>query len=238
MPLDDAPSPPCCAPSIALAHELGGVHRCPDCGSLYEGALPARVDLSAVPRLPPLAEVIADVQLALRWRREHQAIALTPARSPLARLQGEAAVSSSSSSSAPDLWRLIASPESRVGRRARAGFVEALVDYCDATSRDDEEPDWSRARALAARLARLARPHAAVLTTLAHRCRPDVSWSAASLVVADALAPHELRAQWTAPPSTGRAGRPRVDPLAPPPALAAEAWGDQELRAALAAWGA
>lgn len=234
MPLDDAPSPACCDATLALAAMLGGVHRCPGCGAVFEGDRPSHVDLA--PRLPPLAEVIADVQLALRWRREHQAVAAPPSRSPLARLQGEAAVRSTSTASAPDLWRLVASPESRVGRRARAGFVAALLDYCAATSRSDDEPDWSRARALAARLAGLDPAHASTLRALARRCDPGVGWSAAAVAVADELAPPALRAAWARPPETGRRGRPRVDPCLPPPDLAAEAWGEDRLVAALAAW--
>ena len=95
-------------------------------------------DAAPTTRSPRIDDVIADVRLALRWRREHASGVLLRARaSPLARLQGEASGAERDATAAQTagLWRLVTTPSSKVGRRARAGFVAALVEHCEATSR-------------------------------------------------------------------------------------------------------
>lgn len=183
-------------------------------------------DAAPATRSPRLDDVIADVRLALRWRREHSSGVLPrAARSPLARLQGEASGADRDATAAKTagLWRLVTTPSSKVGRRARAAFVAALVEHCGEGPREDgADVDWALARALAARLAALEAPRRRAL-------------------VADACAPPALRASWTGvrrAAGGGEGGRPRVDRLAPPPGAEALAWGERELRAAVDAWAA
>lgn len=232
MHLDVDALPSCCDASIALAQDLGGLHRCPVCGECYEGDRPSHVDLVAR-RAVPLREVLDDVGLALQWAREHQRDTLAPRPSALATLQGRRSVPADEDAtwaSTSALWRLITSPGSRVGRRARASFTDALLRYCADTTRVEVDVDWDRARALAGRLDALAIVHRSVLVCVARRCRRDTAWDLAAIAAADGCAPPALRARWT---STRR-----LDRAAPPPELAALAWGDEALRAAIDAWSA
>ncbi|MFO0607283.1 MAG: hypothetical protein U0324_29235 [Polyangiales bacterium] len=249
LPADDLVEG-CCAETIARVLSTASADACPTCGTVYlppddaanDAAGDARPSRVRAPSPAPLSEAIADVALALRWRREARAVAVGSARSPLAPLQGRSSGAETDASAATTawLWRLVTEPSSKVGRKARAGFVDALVRHCSETSRPDEdEPDWAAARAHAVRLAALERAHREALRAVAARCRPDVAWDVACLVVADECAPAELRATWTGVyRALDGAGRPRVDRTAPPAHVAARAWGDRELRAALAAWGA
>lgn len=236
MHLDVDTLPSCCEATIAIAQDLGGMHRCPTCGELYEGEggieRPSHVALVAH-RALPLREVIADVVLALKWAREHQHDTLAPRPSALATLQGRRSVPADEDAtwaSTSALWRLITSPGSRIGRRARSSFTTALLRYCEDTSRDVVDVDWDRARSLASRLDSLPAVHRAVLVCVARRCRVDVAWDVAALAAADGCAPLAQHQRWT---STRRADR-----AAPPPELAALAWGDDALRAAVDAWSA
>mgnify|MGYP000851156405 CR=1 FL=1 len=235
----------CCAETIARVLASSSADECPTCGTVYlppdnDDARPSCV-APAVP-LPRLADVIADVALALRWRREEREGLGRAPDSVLARLQGRSSGASSDATAASTgaLWRLITQPNSKVGRGARAGFVDVLLRHCEETSRpDDDEPDWAAARSRAIRLAALERCHREALRAVASRCRPGVAWDVACLVVADECAPAELRASWTCVRRAEGAGpgRPRVDRLSPPPEVSARDWGERALRAAMAAWG-
>lgn len=249
MRADDLASLPCCRATLALVEAGGSSAACPTCGTLFYVAPDNDVHAASgerasppPPRLLPLAEVIPDVALALRWRREQATGAELPrATSPLARLQGRSsgADEDASASTTGQLWRLVRSPGSKVGRKAREGFVDALVRFCDETSRPpEEEPDWRRARVLAEQLGRLEAEHRAALVALARRSGPAVGWDVACLVVADECAPPALRATWTQVRRAAGVGRPRVDRTEPPPEAVALAWGRERLTAALAAWSA
>lgn len=201
-------------------------------------------DAAPTTRSPRLDDVIADVRLALRWRREHSSGVLPrAARSPLARLQGEASGADRDATAAKTagLWRLVTTPSSKVGRRARAAFVAALVEHCGEGPREDgADVDWALARALARALAALEAPRRRALVAVADD-GGAVAWERAALLVADACAPPALRASWTGvrrAAGGGEGGRPRVDRLAPPPGAEALAWGERELRAAVDAWAA
>lgn len=230
LPATEAPT--CCGAAIELVATEGIAAECQTCGLIY---LPSdRVsDLEVRPRErrhAPLAEVLEAVSLAQAIHAEND-VAPRAGLSPIAKAQGRAALASADASEGTTgrLWRLITEPAGRVGRDRRGGFVDALVRYCDATSRPDtEEIDWTAAKRFEAQLDRVDAESRRVLTALARRCRPSVAWDAAALVVADELAPRELRARWTTTRSASRA--------APPPELEALAWGEDALTSALVAW--
>lgn len=84
-----------CNDTLARVLAEGRAAECPTCGTVYlpddtDGdARQSRVETRPHRRAsPPLAEVIAAVQLALAWRREHDVDRAPPAVSPLARMQG------------------------------------------------------------------------------------------------------------------------------------------------------
>lgn len=216
----------------------------PHCATIYlppdpddtdDDARQSRVETRPYRRAsPPLAEVIVAVQLALAWRREHDVDRAPPAVSPLARMQGRSSgtIDDASVSSVGALWRLVTDPDGKVGRRARGGFVDALLRHCEETSRPlDDAPDWALARAHAERLSALAAQHRTALVALARRCDASASWETAALVVADECAPSSLRARWTS--TRARA----TDRTTPPAELSALSWGEAALREALDAWG-
>ncbi len=231
-----APSAPtCCRAAIEFVATEGRAAECPTCGLIYlpdDSDRASDVELRPRERAPhaPLAQVLEAVSLALAVRAEND---VTPRRplSPIAKAQGRTELSTSDASAGTTarLWRLVTEPAGRVGRDRRAGFVDALVRYCDATSRPDtDEIDWTAARRFEEQLGRLDAESRRTLATVARRCRPSVSWDAAALVVADELAPRALRDRWTTTRSASRA--------APPPELEALAWGEDVLTSALIAW--
>lgn len=248
LALTDSAPASCCNDTLALVLSEGRPAECPTCGTVYlpddaGDARQSRVETRPHRRAsPPLAEVIAAVQLVHALRRETARPLTADAVSPLARMQGRSSGvgDASTASSVGTLWRLVTDPAGKVGRERRRGFVDALLRHCEETSRPLEDaPDWTEARAHEARLAKLAPPHRAALVALARRCDASVPWETAALVVADECAPSSLYARWTGVHrAAGAMGRPRVDLDAPPPALAALAWGEHALTEALAAWGA
>jgi hypothetical protein len=235
------PAASCCDVARAFVVAEGRPAECPTCGTVYlpddapDAARPSRIETRPRRRTsPPLAEVIAAVRLALAWRREHDVDRQAPPVSPLARMQGrsDGTTDDATASTAGALWRLVTDPSGKVGRRARSGFVDALLRHCDETSRPlADAPDWVVARAHAARLAALDAPHRAALVAVARRADASVAWDVAALIVADECAPSSLRVRWTS--TRARA----LDRTTPPPELSALAWGETALREALAAWG-
>ena len=194
-----------------------------------------------------LGHVLAELDALGRWEAEHAASWGTrPAVSPLARLQSLAACgdaeSDATSGQVRRLTDLILSPRSKVGRAARQHFVDALVRYCDETSRPEREAvDPAAGAAVSARLRRFiddprTSMHAQVLLVLRRAATPRTTWDEASRLVADMLAPAALRAAWSARVTAVTPGRPRIDPTTPSPAVARLAWGEVRLRAAIDAW--
>lgn len=244
----------CCEGAVTRVRETDLATQCATCGTWYLppdddpandlGARESAVELVAhvAPRPPPLAEVLAEVELALAWRHEHAAVAGARTRSPIARAQGHASGADDDATAleVTGLWRLVTTPHTKVGARARTAFVDALLRYARDTSRDEDRDaaiDWNAARRHAETLASLDAAHRTTLTRLARRVVASVTWDVAVLVVADECASPALRARWVAVHrAPGAVGRPRVDRGAPPPERAAAAWGDDALRAALAAW--
>lgn len=228
---------------------------CGDCGRVYAAddwrwPVAAPAEPATVEQRPPpvdgLERLLVDLEALSAWARE-RSMPWVPAAtvSPLARLQGQAACGAAASdatwSQVARLSSLVRDPRSKVGREARAGFVAALLRYCESTSRAASEPaDPARGTAIADRVARLrALPDgdelAPVVGLLRERARRGLSWDAACVLVAE-LAPSTLRASWSARSTSVGPGRPRVDPTRPPPEAARRAWGDARLRATIDAW--
>lgn len=216
----------CCAAALAMASSEGVAAECQTCGTIHWPSRPSAVDLRPRPALGPIIEAVSLV-LALEGEND---VSPRPGLSPIARAQGRTALPTADASEGTTarLWRLISEPAGRVGERRRKQFLDALVDYCAATSADTAEPDWVLARRYAEQLARVDVTSRRALVAVARRCRPAVSWDAAALVVADECAPRDLRERWTMTRSSSRA--------APPVDLEALAWGEDLLTAATAEW--
>jgi hypothetical protein len=211
---------------------------------------PAAADESGERPSPPaeaLGHLLAELAALARWEAEQSASwAPRPPVSPLARLQGLAACgdaeTDATSGQVRRLSDLILSPRSKVGRTARANFVDALVRYCDETSRPERDAvDPAAGAAVSAKLRRFAddprtAEHAQVLLVLHRAATPRTTWDEASRLVADMLAPAALRAAWSARVTAVTPGRPRIDPTAPAAALWCLAWGEARLSAAIDAW--
>lgn len=245
------PTCPACATASARYGATGCAVVCA-CGRVYapdDFRWPATPDASddATPpaKRPPhegLGHLLADLDVIAEWERERSApIAPRASPSPLARMQSEAACGvaqgPTSLRQVAQLESMILSPSSRFGRAARDAFVGALLRYCEATSRPDREPvDPAMAARLAHRFARLAHTdYGPALLALRRSASSRTTWDAACGIVADACAPAETRAAW-AVRTTGRPGRPRIDPTRPPPDVARLAWGAAHLAAAIDAW--
>lgn len=216
----------CCAAALAMASSEGVAAECPTCGTIH---WPSRQSAVQLREHPSIASLLTDVSLALDLSAENDT-APRPGLSPIARAQGRAALPTSDASDGTTarLWQLVTSPAGRVGRDRRAGFVDALVRYCEATSTREREPDWELAKRHAEQLAKLDSESRRVLVALARRCRPTVAWDEAALVVADECAPRALHTRWTTTRTTSK--------TAPPVELEALAWGSDALTSAVAAW--
>lgn len=235
----------CCVATRALVIDTLRAAECPTCRTVF---LPPDDDViaSEPPAERPtlsLEEVLSDVGLALRWHREDATVCGPPSESPLARMQGYAAMASAASGGERQvglLWGLITNPHTKVGRRARESFVASLLTYCERTSRPDPiDTDWTAARTLAGHLEALDPEHRQTLLLVARELTPTAPWEIAALLVAHVLAPRHLRDRWSlVHRAEGRGGRPRVDATEPPPEIAALEWGDARLSAAVLAWSA
>ncbi len=243
-----SPCPDC--PATAERHaELGAPVIC-TCGAVFApedfrwpDAEPAEPTAPA-PRQDAalLARTLEELALARRYERERRGRAAGGPREPrssLGALQGASsgAAADATARQVQGLARLLLAPEGRVGRRARSGFVESLLRYCDETSGGgDESVDWPRARVLELRLQALAgTAHSRVLRLLADGATPQTDWTAAARLVAYGLAPRELF-EATRAKAPGTPGRPRRDRAQAPPEAALLAWGERALAAALDAW--
>jgi hypothetical protein len=218
--------PSCCRDALALVAAEGVAAECQACGTIH---WPSRTTATYVRARPSIADAIEAVSLAIDLSAENDT-APRPGLSPIARAQGRAALPTSDASDGTTarLWQLVTSPAGRVGRDRRAGFVDALVRYCEATSTREREPDWELAKRHAEQLAKLDSESRRVLVALARRCRPTVAWDEAALVVADECAPRALHTRWTTTRTTSK--------TAPPVELEALAWGSDALTSAVAAW--
>lgn len=187
---------------------------------------------------------IAELDLAHRWTREHgvESGGGGGGGGPLARWQGKVigreADADATGRQVGALWGMIAAPSTKAGRFARQHFANALLEYCERTSRplDHDEVDWTLAQELAAVLARIASAERAVLVTLGRYCTSSTRWVEAARVVADAHAPPALRAAWDLSAGPGAPGRPRRDPLRPPPDTERAAWGAPLLEHVVGTW--
>jgi len=183
-----------------------------------------------------LARTLEELALARRYERERRG----RVAASLGALQGASSGASADATArqVQGLARLLLAPEGRVGRRARAGFVESLLRYCDETSEaeDPESVDWPRARALELRLHALHGTDAwRALRLLSEHATPQTDWLAAARLVAYGLAPRKLFEAVHAK-GPGVPGRPRRDRAQAPPEAALLAWGERALAAALNAW--
>ena len=243
-----SPASPCphCPASEARFAETGCAVVCV-CGAVHapeDFRWPEEPEPPEEPTRPDpalLARALEELALAKRSERMRRArVAGGPAepRSSLGALQGlgSGAAVDATRRQVEGLSRLLLAPEGKVGKRARAGFVESLVRYCEDTSRPDDEVDWNRARVFELRLHALHGSEAyPVLRLLAERAGPETDWGTASSLVAYGLAPAPLLAA-TRVKAPGVPGRPRCDATKPPPEAALRAWGEQRLLAALRAW--
>ena len=223
-----------CPTSIAQVQSTRAPVTCA-CGEEYR---PATVSPPIRPTNTPalLPRVLADLAAAARYQRT--AFAAAPGgprapRCPVGALQGhsDGAERDASERQVTHLWGLVNAPGSRVGKRARAGFVDALLEHCEETSRP-EEPDWAHARACALRLDLLrdSNPDAhRALRALQTRVTERASWAECARVVAEALAPAALVTAWGL--STGRPGRPRADE-----GMDRVLWGGERLGLAVRLW--
>lgn len=188
-----------------------------------------------------LPVVLADLAMVERYRRDrHAGAILREPPSILARLQGSVGVASSSGigREADSLWRMVQSPSGRVGARARADFVGALVEHCEETSRPDEVIDYDRARALAERMAtgRLPPLAARVLRTLQREATPSTPWESAARIIGEEYAPRAVRQAWNLTVRSTGPGRPRRDASRPPPEAERIAYGEGLLAWAIGCW--
>lgn len=247
-----------CDATSALVVATRASHTCPDCGNTvhptgaaFPRSTPANdadapeshvelvFDLRDVLPEDDVGLAIAELELAHRWRVDHHSVRFGGDRTPLARLQAEAdgADTDATARQVRDLAKMLAAPTSGVGQRAHGRFMLKFYDHCARAERmADEDVDWELARAMEDRLNTLEPWERAALRALSRRCTARVSWEEAALAVADELAPPALRALWERTARTGLPGRPRRDPLLPPPEAERIAWGGDVLRAALEAW--
>lgn len=238
---------PHCAASSRRFDELGAAVVCV-CGVVYAAEdfrwpaePPQSRSRAAEPDPALLARTLEELALARRYERLRRAqVAGGPAapRSSLGALQGNGSGASVDATrrQVEGLSRLLLAPEGKVGKRARAGFVESLLRYCDETSQPEEEVDWGAARAFELRLQGLHGTEAyPALRLLAERAGPQTDWGTAVLLVAYALAPQGLLAA-TRVKAPGVPGRPRNDPAKPPAEAALRAWGERRLADSLRAW--
>lgn len=242
-----------CAAAAERASLTGAGVVCERCGCTAwpgSGSVLLRVpfDLDPAPPVAPagtvdLGAVLAELDLAGRWEAQerHHGTGPAPVRSPLASMQarGGSGDRPATRVQVAALGRLLTA-EGRLGASARAGFVDALVEHCLETgggAANDDDAQWVEGRRLALTLRGIPDPETRRgLRALGRRCTTHATWRDCALVIADELAPPALRAAWDGVAGEGRRGRPRVDPLAPPPDVEREAWGGDVLARLLEAW--
>lgn len=248
------PRSACCAATASFVRHLGGVRHCPECGERYEGAAPAQRpandddapsevrSVSPVAGLPALADALGELALATQWEdaeRARYGCTVGAVRNPLVRLQGDAdgAERDASARDVGALWQRFTTPRGKKDEEMRERLYVRLVSAAAPASLD--ELDFATARFHARRLASLPGHFAAGLRALGRYCSVTSSWADAARVLADAVAPPELRQAWeltVAAPEARRPGRPRRDVTEPPPAAERVEYGAELLPAYLRAW--
>lgn len=238
-------------PDSSATHEATGTVVVCVCGRVYAPedfrwpVAPSRVTdapheaPNTAPARARLYDVLTDLATVERYRRDrHAGAILRPPPSILARLQGSVGVASSAGigREADSLWRMVQSPSGRVGTRARADFIGALVEHCEETSRPDEPIDYDRARGMAERLATLPPLASKVLRTLQREASPTTPWESAARIIGEEYAPRAVRQAWNLTVRSTGPGRPRRDASRPPPEAERIAYGEGLLAWAIGCW--
>lgn len=237
-----------CATVVAVVRHTGRESVC-DCGRIFAPRWSDDASPAAVPPVAPLASaraawpgVLRDLAAARVYARQEAArVPGGPADATglLGRLQGRAggATRDASGAQVAQRWALL----HRDGAdRIRSAFVDALMRHCEETTRPDTDAvDWDHARRCAERLRALcARGEGRLLVAVAIELAEGATWRDGARLAADACAPPEMRAAWSAREleERGVIGRPRRDVAAPSVEQERVAWGEARLSEAVMTW--